>query len=165
MESSSSGLNPALFAALIAAIFVVIGGLLLYFARRIKRQAEASKSWPSAAGKITTSWVSVSEDEDSEGRRSTSYRAVVEYDYSVAGQSLHGNRVCFGGMSGGKRAAEETIKRYPVGAPVTVFYDPAKPSQCTLEQTAGGSIALIIIGTAFLIIGPLAALVAFALRD
>lgn len=61
-------------------------------------------------------------------------KALVSYRYSVAGRDYSGDRIAFGGeASGPKGRAERTVAAYPVGSPVPVFYDPARPESAVLE--------------------------------
>jgi uncharacterized protein DUF3592 len=139
---------------LIGPAFFLLGCLMIWFGLRNRKLAKASKSWPSAAGKIVVSQVMRSYD--AETKRDT-YSADVQYEYTVGGETLRGKRVQFGAgwsTNTARRPAEALVARYPAGAAVSVFYDPAAPSQCTLEQSASGSnIVLFIIGAAFIIIG------------
>jgi hypothetical protein len=156
------------FTLLIAAVFIIAGGFMIWYGLRSRKLASASKTWPSTPGKIVTSWVRETESTDSENRTTTTYVAEVEYEYKVDGQPLQGNRVQFGlGGSGNSTALRAIVKRYPVGAEVQVFYDPAKPKQCTLEQKAAGSaMILLFLGVLFLVFAPcVTALVVFLNKD
>ena len=57
----------------------------------------------------------------------------VAYEFSVGGRKVRGNRISVGDDSGGVNTAA-TLKRYTVGAAVTVYYDPANPKNCVLER-------------------------------
>ena len=65
---------------------------------------------------------------------------LVLYAYQVDGQMFHGHRVrVTDDLSRGHRAdadssASNTVARYPSGAPVVVYYDPANPANSTLER-------------------------------
>jgi hypothetical protein len=59
--------------------------------------------------------------------------ANVTYEYSVAGRKLRCNRVSIGEDLGNFEVAE-TIAKYPVGAAVTVYYNPRHPDQAVLER-------------------------------
>jgi hypothetical protein len=58
---------------------------------------------------------------------------LVEYEFSVAGQTWRGNRISIGEDSGGANT-EATLQRYPIGAVVSVYYDPADPKKSVLER-------------------------------
>jgi hypothetical protein len=84
---------------------------------------------------------------DSDGDASVTYSAKVVYNYQVGGQALVGDRRRFSDSSSSSaRRAQEAANRYPVGAQVTVYYDPNNPEVCVLEPGAGmgGFVALII---------------------
>lgn len=109
--------------ACVAVFFVVMGALEW-------KRAAASPSWSTANGVITESRVV----ESSGGRRrGRSYSAKVEYTFEVDGQELKGTRISYRLQSSGQSGASECVARYPVGASVTVHYDPADPSQAVLE--------------------------------
>jgi ribosomal protein L21E len=59
--------------------------------------------------------------------------AEIAYEYSVAGRKLRNNRVSIGEDRGNFQVAE-TIAKYPVGAVVTVYYNPLHPDQAVLER-------------------------------
>jgi hypothetical protein len=150
---------------LIPAVLVLVGVGLIYFGWRNKRLAAASKTWPSVAGKIVSSCVTEHESGDA-GNSRTTYKAEVEYDFAVEGKPQRGKRVRFGGRIGGSQnQALEIVRRYPVGTAVSVFYDPAKPSQCTLEQSASGSNLLIFLGVFFLLLTTLVMVVVVAFQS
>ncbi len=83
--------------------------------------------------------------------------AKVAYDYTVDGTPFSGNTVRFGNHAGALAKAEADVAKYPAGAPVEVYYDPAKPQTSTLESGQSG---LSVWGLVLAILG--AALTAFA---
>lgn len=96
------------------------GGWLLW-------QAGRSAAWPSVPGKITRS-VLVWNDEKP--------RADLEYEYAIDGATHHGARRLFAQDAGGLQSQSDVqaiLKRYPVGAAVPVFVDPADPTLAVLE--------------------------------
>lgn len=72
--------------------------------------------------------------------------AKIEYEYTIAGRAYRGSRVSIGEDLGNFEVAE-TIARYPVGRPVTVFYNPNKRDQAVLERDVPPGLwkAIIII--------------------
>jgi hypothetical protein len=156
------------FAIVIPAVFVVIGIGLIWFAYHNRKLAKASLAWPSVTGRIIRSQVSQSENFDQENRLKVTYLADVAYEYVVGDQTMQGDRVQFGGrISGGSsKPAQKVVDRYPVGSEITVYYDPVRPNQCTLERTTAGSlIVLYIIGFAFVILAPIIGVVAYGFRE
>lgn len=61
--------------------------------------------------------------------------AEIRYEYRVAGQRFVGQRVSIGEDLGDHDVAG-TLKRYPPGSRVTVYYDPAQPAEAVLERDA-----------------------------
>jgi hypothetical protein len=61
----------------------------------------------------------------------------VVYQYQVEGAPYTGSRIRAGDQFFAIRLAGDartTVARYPVGTPVTVFYDPANPAESALER-------------------------------
>jgi hypothetical protein len=118
---------------------VVIGlglfGAFLFWVIRRSQQAkalrEASQTWPTTTGKVLKSRAEVRG-----GRRARVYPYIV-YEYAVNGQSYESDHVrandkLWRGYS--SRDAYDTVDRYPAGATVTVYYNPADPQQSALEH-------------------------------
>jgi hypothetical protein len=104
--------------------------------------------WPSSRGRVISS--DLNRRQDSDGNQSE--EAHVVYEYLVGGTTLQGKRVAFGGSGAG--GARKTVKRYPAGATVDVYYDPAKPASAVLERSAaGGTFVLALVGGVFAVIG------------
>lgn len=61
----------------------------------------------------------------------------VTYRYEIGGRTYMGRRV-FPSETGfpKRRQAKDVADRYPPGAAVTVFYDPARPKRACLERAA-----------------------------
>ena len=112
--------------------------------------AHASEHWPRTLGSIVTSGVSV--DRDLDGR---TYAADILYRYVVDGHEYTCDRVRFGTFLSfaWRRSADALTKRFPVGASVTVAYDPAKPSRGVLEPGLGGQAYLNVLVFALFVAG------------
>ncbi len=134
------------------AICTALAFLALHIKRR--RTARRAASWPSVAGTITASrtarrwglgngvWVA-----------GLWYVPELAYRYEVEARAYTGRQVTLADTGFSKlRAARDVIDRYPAGATVRVFYDPAKPKRAFLEpqrrerRTLG--IAALLIATA-----------------
>ena len=123
-------------------LFIVFGAVGLWRGWRDVRRALASTTWPHAEGEIVGSHVHVDgHHEDGEPQ----LRTVIRYRYEVGGQTYHGERVFFGDalalrFSGpGKRR----LAAYPVGARVSIAYDPRDPRTAVLEP--GGNVAAYLV--------------------
>ncbi len=120
---------------------MLLGPLLLVLGAAVYKslQVRAAREWPEAAGKVVVSEAEVREtrviDSDREQGHRTEQRnyANIVYEYSVAGQKLRNNRVSIGEDLGNFQVAE-TIAKYPVGAIVTVYYNPLHPKEAVLER-------------------------------
>jgi hypothetical protein len=98
-------------------------------------QAETS-SYVSTAGTIVESKVETGSGSEGE----TTYSAKVDFEYQVGGQKYRGNRISYATrFTSGRKAARNTVRRYPRGKQVTVYYSPAKPAAAVLEPGIRGS--------------------------
>jgi hypothetical protein len=99
-------------------------------------EKRAAMRWPTVNGTVITSRAESRRELVPGGHNQTAavWSPLVEYTYQVAGRDYHGTRIAFGPLvSGGRELAESAIAPYPVGAVVSVHYDPANPSQATLQ--------------------------------
>jgi hypothetical protein len=132
-------------------------GLILAVAVYKTLQVRAAREWPSAAGKVVVSRaevrkVKVIDSDRQEGHRFEERNfADIVYEYSVAGRKLRNNRVSIGEDLGNFEVAE-TIAKYPVGAIVTVYYNPLHPEEAVLERDLPkGMWGCLGIGTAIVL--------------
>lgn len=114
-------------------------GLILFAAIYKYFEVRAARDWPSTPGKVVISApevrsVKVMDSDREEGHRFEERNfANVTYEYVIAGQKYRNNRVSIGEDRGNFEVAE-TIARYPVGTPVTVYYNPNKRGEAVLER-------------------------------
>ena len=132
-------------------------GLLLIVAAYKTLQVRAARKWPSTAGKVMVSKAKVRKVKVSDSDRAGGYRfeernfAEIVYEYSVATRKLRNNRVSIGEDLGNFQVAE-TVAKYPVGAAVTVYYNPLHPDQAVLERDLPkGMWGCLGIGTAIVL--------------
>jgi hypothetical protein len=97
-----------------------------------------AQSWIGVPGKIVASRSvqrrversnSASNDEDHEVRNF----AEIVYSYKIGTQTLQGKRLGIAADLGNSGVAEK-LDRYRAGTPVTVYYNPAKPSDAVIER-------------------------------
>ena len=120
---------------------MLLGPLLLLLGAAAYKtlQVRAAREWPEAPGKVVVSEAEVRETRVIDSDRESGYRneqrnyANIIYEYSVAGQKLRNNRVSIGEDRGNFQVAE-TIAKYPIGAIVTVYYNPLHPKEAVLER-------------------------------
>lgn len=76
---------------------------------------------------------------------------VVEYEFKAGGRTVRGSRIGIGDDAGGANTAA-TLARYPAGAEVAVFYDPADPRNCVLEREGPQGVTAAGCARAFLVL-------------
>ena len=114
-------------------------GLILARRRLQSLQVRAAREWPSAAGKVVVSKAEVRKvkviDSDRAGGASLRGAQLRRHRLRIfgRGRKLRNNRVSIGEDLGNFEVAE-TIAKYPVGAVVTVYYNPLHPDQAVLER-------------------------------
>jgi hypothetical protein len=112
----------------------IFGGLGYWFynnSKKAKTVQQAAQSWLTTTGQVVLSRVEVS------GGENTSVNPRVVYQYQVGAQTYQGQVIRAGSQFfsvSSSRSAYDTIDRYPVGASVTVYYNPANPADAALER-------------------------------
>jgi len=132
--------------------FAGAGIFLIYRSWQSKQKAEASQSWPSTRGQVTMARVQHNVSTDSEGDRHDYYSPLVEYTYEVGGQAYTGRTIRFGfnPSFGNEAKAQAALASYPVGAQVTVYYNPNNPAEAVLERKASATNTGMILGIIFI---------------
>lgn len=147
----------AFFGFIFGVVFAAIGFCVVYFfGLPIVTQAKASLEWPQVSGVITSSKVQSRRDDDG-----TSYSSEVTYDYTVDGEKMSGETVYFGDYvsSSSRSMASKTVRKYPVGKEIQVYYSPESPDECVIEPgTTWSSYFVLILGSIFGVVGLLVAL-------
>jgi|SRR5581483_2857739 hypothetical protein len=99
---------------------------------------QRARKWWSADGVIVTSYISAERDEENVKSTKIFYVPNVSYTYFVQGKQQLATRLHFGARQ--KRtqrdAAEKDLAPYPVGARVTVYYNPDNPQDAVLQIAA-----------------------------
>lgn len=135
-------------ARLFGTIFLLLGGALSAWGVVELARALRMRSWPTAPGRVTASYVSTDNVGIEVGKyqNHTVYarRGHVSYRYEVGGQSYLGSRV--DQLAPSTRRPSADSARYPEGRAVTVRYDPVDPADAVLEVTwpTGGTFALLL---------------------
>ena len=131
----------ALVALGIGLVFGYFAVLLTYEQIQAWRLSRVSRSWPSTEAVIKTSEVI------DEGIRRPREQPRVTYTYDVAGTQYQGERINFSFADiFDKKEAEAALAPYPLNAKVLVYYDPANPSQSSLELRHTGLASGIFVG-------------------
>jgi hypothetical protein len=82
------------------------------------------------------------------------YYYSIKYEFAVDNKSYNSDKITFASNSSyAQRFAQSYVSKYPVGKPVTVYYDPDDPSFSVLEPEVKGdfSIYLWVIGVSALV--------------
>jgi hypothetical protein len=126
---------------LVYGIAAAMAGLIIFATVYKLIEVQRASRWPSAPGRVVSSGqqarkVKVFSDvQRADGKPQYEIRnfANVVYEYDVGGRKVRNNRVSIG-EDLGNFEVEETLARYPVGAPVTVYYNPRDPKEAVLER-------------------------------
>jgi len=116
--------------------FLALGIALLWLGLRLRKWAQRTLSWPQASGKIVESRVEM------QGVADDSTVARIVYSYEVNGTPFKGSRL--GGT--GMQTPHMLVEKYPVGATVQVFFDPADPASAVLERSTGQGTVVLAFG-------------------
>jgi len=145
-----------------AGVFIVAvaaGIWLIMLGQRNRKLAIASQSWPTAPGTVLSSEITSRQARETINNSTTTvtyYTPVVRYAYEVEGVRHEANIIRFGSLEENYQPrVKEYCDRYPVGAAVSVRYDPQNPKTATLESVseAGFQIwmgAFLIVAGVFL---------------
>ena len=120
--------------AVVLPILAFIGfGIFMYRrSQKAKAAKESAQTWTGTMGTVLTSNVQI--------RRTGTSRSefpVVVYQYQVNGQVYQGKTIKAGEQFFSVRIigeAQATAARYPAGAQVMVYYNPANPKESALER-------------------------------
>jgi hypothetical protein len=128
-----AGIAGAICTAVIP--ILVIGGIGYFFYKRNQKSTayrQIAQTWPSTTGTILVSTIQSKRI----GQSHKTYPVVV-YQYAVNGQGFQGQTIKAGEHLLNARLPgqpQATVARYPVGAIVPVYYNPANPAESTLER-------------------------------
>ncbi|RLB87914.1 MAG: hypothetical protein DRH26_14630 [Deltaproteobacteria bacterium] len=142
--------------AIFPLVFPLAGIFVLYFGVNALLKGYESRKWPTVNGQISNSYID-RRDETSNGRSSISYAAILGYEYRVNGKNYYCDTIRFGKSKYASRKRSKTLKYlelYPMGKPVTVYYDPVDPHTAVLKTgISGGALLLITVGFFFILVG------------
>jgi hypothetical protein len=147
--------SGAVFFTLVVGMFPAL--ILVAVAVKLREVSRAGR-WPEVAGRVIASRVKSRRNEPGEPGydfhdTEVSNDPFVEYEYQVGGRKYRCSRVTIGEKTAGSEL-EAILGRYPVGAAVTVYYDPVNPSDALLERVlptammvaGGGAVLLFFVG-------------------
>jgi hypothetical protein len=114
---------------------LLLGGVGFFLYKRSQQSnaaRQAAQSWLSTTGMVLMSSV-----QSRRSGNSTSTFPVVVYQYEVNGKTYQSQTIKAGEQFMNVRIlgqADATAARYPIGANVTVYYNPANPAESALER-------------------------------
>ena len=116
-------------------LLLIVLGIVRWRVAIIRAELSRARSWPTAQGKVLVSRLDRDQGND---LFFSIFRPKVEYEYSVAGRTYRSDRLWLRGRPpfGWRSFAEATLARFPAGATVPVFHDPAAPENCALVLEA-----------------------------
>lgn len=112
-----------------------------YFAVNGIRQQIRAERFAATQGSITDNGIEITSG--SKGGRN--YRARLSYAYEVNGRRYVADRYRYGGYPASEEYAQTLSRRYPVGAAVTVFYDPTDAANAVLKPGLEGVDVLTLL--------------------
>jgi len=137
--------------SLLGPLFLLTGVGAIIWTWHQGRKVMRSRSWAAVPGIVGCADVVAA----CGGTGTRIYEAKIEYDYEVGGASYRSQTICVGGElnTSFRDRAESRCAKYPVGAKVTVFYDPSEPGLACLEQRREGAWLGYVAGNAFALFG------------
>lgn len=118
---------------LFGVIFLLVGSIFMSVGMKLAwSQHRKITTCRPVQAEVVSSRVDISTSTDSDGHRSTTYRPVVEYRYSVSGVSYSSDDVQPLRISAGRGWAEKIVNSCPPGGQVEAFYDPSNPDRAFL---------------------------------
>ncbi|MBC2776586.1 DUF3592 domain-containing protein [Parasphingopyxis marina] len=134
----------------------LIAGSIAYFAWGSQR-ASAASDWPSADGRILSSYIEEQESRDEDNEVIITFYPRVTYRYFVAGNGFSSDAIRLIADQGYADSydAEDFLSDYPEGAAVEVFYDPENPgdSALVLESPPWWIFAVTLMGGVWIFAG------------
>lgn len=140
-----------------ALVFVILGLVVSLISYRRLSVGRASTNWPSVPGQIISSEVKTIEHVAERKRAYVTYRAEISFGYDVNGRHWVSSQPLIDQPEKTYAAeARALVAKYPAGAGVRVYYDPANPSLSVLERGAlpstyvafGFGLAVTLLGLA-----------------
>jgi Protein of unknown function (DUF3592) len=116
----------------IGLIFFPMVALLLVASVTKIIQFRAAKNWVQTTGRILSAGIETRRHQFQDEPETVKNVPAVKYEFKVGARTVDGTRISIGDEGG--LDIEATLKRYPAGAAVTVYYDPRDPTQCVLER-------------------------------
>ena len=148
---AEQSLGKSLTGVLVFALFWcgIVSVFAFFVASVFVKSWRAMDTYVPVGGVVVKSMVKTSHGE------STTYAPYVGYAYSYEGRTFGGDRYSFDSSSSSDYTyAKRVVEQYPKGRKITVFVDPADPSQSVvLREAPGPMYALLLFLQPFLVVG------------
>lgn len=131
--------------------FLIIAAPALFLGLITKLTVKVKKAalWLEGRARILVSKVEVERHRFEGDTTKVKNKAFVEYTFTAGSATFRSDTISLGKAPADK--VNETLKKYPVGAEVPVFYDPANPEDCVLERDPPASLGCLWAGTIVLL--------------
>ena len=134
--------------SIILGLFVISSVLVSLWGLRVIVMARRTLQWPSVKGIIEESKMPARSDEFND------LLPHIEYSYSVDERIYRQVLKFSGDITPTQEFAKSYVEKYPVGASVQVYYNPANPETSTLEPGLGkGDWLILAIGLGMFFLG------------
>lgn len=140
-------------------VFGVIGlVMLVYGAYEIFKERRLMANAQPVQATITESNISISRDltdDGSSGVATFSYAPVVKFRYEFGGDAYEGTMLRpTARVYNSQAAAADELTRFPAGAGVQAFVNPAYPEKAhLLREASRGSVIFVVVGALVLVVG------------
>jgi Protein of unknown function (DUF3592) len=152
------GSNVQIVMQVLGGGLIAIGAFVAYGTLRTRVKTTTSRRWPTVTGAVIVSEVAARPERNASGRPTKVYRADIQYQYQVSGESFTSETVALGGSieTSSRGRFDAQVARYPVGRKVRVYYDPSDPATAILEPgELGGVFNMMMVALGFLVVGGL----------
>lgn len=142
---------------ILGSFFAVCTGLLillLWMPGKFKKRYAASSSWFESKATVVSAQVLKHYVSDGDGGRWTQYRPQINYKYHAGGAERQSDKIGLIGIRNlvTRAECEAWLENYVAGSVVTVWYDPANPSDSALELDSPPKTIIFLIMALFCLI-------------
>lgn len=132
-------------------VYVALWLLVLYFAFFSVPKALKTNGWTETTATVfENKLIKAQRTHSRTHRQITVYSAKVRYEYDVNGSEHKGvTQKLAKRADNGAKIHKALLEQYPIGSVLTVYYNPAKPAQSTLQKGVTG--LHLLLGTLLLL--------------
>jgi hypothetical protein len=142
---------PSYYVYPFAGLFIAIGCFVVVVGVRMCREARVTWTWPSTEGVVRDTEVVETFCAQNSNKV---FQPVVKYEYLVNERRHTGKRIKIVDIASGSKYAHRVVASYPVGAKITVYYNPNSPEEAVLRRgNDGNTIGIPFLGLFFVLVG------------